>query len=113
VALAHGVRVELDYQPGYPPTVNAAAPSALCRQAGQATVGADRLFTDLKPSMGAEDFAYLSAVVPGCYAWIGNGPADGGCLLHSPNYDFNDAIIPDGVRYWLKLVELALPPQAT
>ena len=109
VALAHGVRVEFDYLRGYPPTVNAAEPSSLCRQAGRLAAGSDRLFSNLKPSMGAEDFAYLSAVVPGCYAWIGNGPGEGGCLLHSPHYDFNDAIIPDGIRYWLKLVELALP----
>ncbi len=111
VALAHGVRVDLDYQRGYPPTVNAAEPSSLCRRAARLAGGEERLFTDLKPSMGAEDFAYLSAAVPGCYAWIGNGPGEGGCLLHSPHYDFNDAIIPDGVRYWLRLVETALPPQ--
>jgi hippurate hydrolase len=109
IALTHNVQVELDYQHGYPPTNNAVEPSSLCRQAAQLTAGGDRVFTELKPSMGAEDFAYLSAAVPGCYTWIGNGPGEGGCLLHSPRYDFNDAIIPDGIRYWLKLVEIALP----
>lgn len=28
---------------------------------------------------------------PGCYSWLGNGPAEGGCLLHNPAYDFNDS----------------------
>jgi len=60
--------------------------------------------------MGAEDFSYLASVVPGCYAWIGNGPGEGGCMLHSAHYDFNDEIIPSAIRYWLKLVETALPP---
>jgi len=60
--------------------------------------------------MGAEDFAYLFRVFPGCYVWLGNGPGDGGCMLHSPHYDFNDQIITTGTRYWVQLVEAALNP---
>ncbi len=70
--------------------------------------GDEQVLTHAKPSMGAEDFAYLSRVVPGCYVWLGNGPGEGGCMLHSPHYDFNDAIIPTGIRYWVRLVENAL-----
>jgi len=55
--------------------------------------------------MGAEDFAYMLREKPGCYVWIGNGQADGGCMLHNPHYDFNDAILQLGVAYWVKLVE--------
>lgn len=110
VAMAHGVEVEFTFHRGYPPTVNAAPAAAICRAAAAAVVGEGKVRTDLPPSMGAEDFAYLANVVPGCYAWIGNGPGSGGCMLHSSRYDFNDAIIPDGIRYWLKLVETALPP---
>ena len=62
--------------------------------------------------MGAEDFAFLLKERPGCYVWLGNGPGEGGCLLHSPRYDFNDEIIPLGIRYWLRLVERALPCRA-
>jgi amidohydrolase len=109
IELAHGVEVRLEFFRGYPPTVNAAEPTALCREvAGQVAVGG-QVFNDLPPSMGAEDFAYFSAVVPGCYVWLGNGPGEGGCMLHSPHYDFNDAVIPIGIRYWLRLVEEALP----
>lgn len=109
VALTHRVGVELNFARGYPPTINAAAAAALCREAAAATVGAERVRVDLKPSMGAEDFAYLSRTVPGCYVWLGNGPGAGGCMLHSPHYDFNDAIIATGIRYWVKLVETVLP----
>ncbi len=42
---------------------------------------------------------------PGCYVWIGNGPGDGGCMLHNPSYDFNDEILPIGASYWARLVE--------
>ncbi len=65
--------------------------------------------TDLKPSMGSEDFAFLLRERPGCYVWLGNGPGEGNCMLHSPHYDFNDDIIPLGIAYWLRLVEQVLP----
>jgi hippurate hydrolase len=98
----------LRYERGYPPTINAAEPSFICREAARQVVSGEHVLTHLKPSMGAEDFAYLSRVVPGCYVWLGNGPGEGGCMLHSPHYDFNDAIIPTGIRYWVRLVETIL-----
>jgi hippurate hydrolase len=68
-------------------------------------VGADKVHTDLPPTMGAEDFAFMLQKRPGAYAWIGNGPGDGGCILHNPHYDFNDDILPLGASYWVRLVE--------
>jgi len=108
VGAAYGVAAALDYQRGYPPTVNSADEAALCVEAAAAVLGAENVRDDLKPSMGAEDFAYLLGQRPGCYVWLGNGPGEGGCLLHSPHYDFNDGIIDLGIRYWLRLVERAL-----
>jgi metal-dependent amidase/aminoacylase/carboxypeptidase family protein len=75
-------------------------------------VGADHVRTDLAPSMGAEDFAFMLEHKPGCYVWVGNGPTDGGRLLHNPRYDFNDDILPIGVAYWGELVERALPARS-
>ena len=65
-------------------------------------------WTSTERVMRAEDFAYLLRDKPGCYVWLGNGSAAGGCLLHSPHFDFNDAIIPLGIRYWVGLVERVL-----
>jgi hippurate hydrolase len=107
IELAQGVEIDVDYQRGYPPTNNDAQATALCREAAR-QVGGEQALVAAKPSMGAEDFAYLASVVPGCYAWLGNGPGEGGCMLHSPHYDFNDVIIPTGIRYWVRLVERAL-----
>ena len=109
IELAHGVEVRLDFARGYPPTVNAADAAALCGEVAAEVAINGQVFRNLPPSMGAEDFAYLSAMAPGCYVWLGNGPGEGGCMLHSPHYDFNDAVIPTGIRYWLRLVEKALP----
>ena len=52
------------------------------------------------PPMGAEDFAYMLQARPGAYGWIGNGPGTGGCLLHNPRYDLNDALLAIGASYW-------------
>ncbi len=110
VAAAYGVSIALAFERGYPPTINSAAETALCREVAAEVMGREHVRGDLRPSMGAEDFAYLLRERPGCYVWLGNGLGEGGCLLHSPHYDFNDQIIPLGIRYWLKLVERALPP---
>ncbi len=110
IEATHRVRIELHYDRGYPPTINAEEPSFICREVARQVVGGEHVLTHLKPSMGAEDFAYLSRVVPGCYVWLGNGPGEGGCMLHSPHYDFNDEIIATGIRYWVRLVEKTLEP---
>ena len=108
IEATYHVQVELQYSRGYPPTINASDPTFIAREVARLVVGGDRVLTHLKPSMGAEDFAYLSSVVPGCYVWLGNGMGEGGCMLHSPHYDFNDEIIGTGIRYWVRLAENAL-----
>lgn len=91
--------------PGYPVTINTPDETASAVLAATAVAGADCVDTYPTPSMGAEDFAFMLQQKPGCYIWIGNGSSDGCCLLHNPNYDFNDEILPLGAAYWAKLVE--------
>ncbi len=108
VATAHGVTIELDYERNYPPLVNTEAEAGRAARAAAAVVGADNVFPDSEPVMGAEDFAFMLQVKPGAYVWIGNGAGEGGCMLHNPHYDFNDAILPVGASYWARLVEQEL-----
>lgn len=108
IETTYRVQIELQYSRGYPPTINAPDPTFIAREVARLVVGGDKVWTHLKPSMGAEDFAYLSNVVPGCYVWLGNGMGEGGCMLHSPHYDFNDEIIGTGIRFWVRLAEKAL-----
>ena len=37
---------------------------------------------------------------------MGNG--ENSASLHNPKYDFNDALLPLGVRYWVSLVTALL-----
>lgn len=113
IAEAHGLTAELTYRRGYPPTINSLEEAEFCRAVAARVVGADQVRTDLPPSMGAEDFAYMLKERPGCYVWLGNGPGEGGCTLHNPRYDFNDAALPVGASYWVCLVETRLATTGT
>jgi metal-dependent amidase/aminoacylase/carboxypeptidase family protein len=47
---------------------------------------------------------------PGACVWIGNGTgSQGGCMVHNPGYDFNDAVLPVGAAFCVRLAETALP----
>jgi hippurate hydrolase len=62
-----------------------------------------------EPVTGSEDFAFFLEKVPGCYIFIGNGVgSEGGCMVHNPGYDFNDACLSTGASYWVKLAETYL-----
>ena len=63
---------------------------------------------DVAPSMASEDFGEFLLHRPGALLWIGNGPADGGRELHSPHYDFNDAILPVAARFLASAAKTAL-----
>ena len=93
---------------GYPVTFNTETETVIALKAAQAIVGEDCVNQQPTPSMGSEDFAFMLQEKPGCYIWIGNGSSENSCLLHNPHYDFNDAILPVGAAYWVKLVEMLL-----
>ncbi|RWF19024.1 MAG: amidohydrolase, partial [Mesorhizobium sp.] len=98
------------YKRGYPPVVNPADGAALAALAGADTVGTERVSTEFQPSMGCEDFAFLlQGVGDGAYLWIGAGDVGPGAGLHGDRFIFNEAIIPIGIRFFLNLVQRALP----
>lgn len=109
IAGGFGVEASLRYERRYPPTTNSAKETELARQAAARVVGEDALDLDPMPSMGAEDFSFMLQKRPGCYIWVGAGPSDQGRNLHSPHYDFNDAVLPIGASYWVRLAETVLP----
>ena len=106
VAAAFGLSFRIEWDEGYPPTINTAAEAARCAEAAAALVGAPNVRRNEPPSMGAEDFAYMLAARPGAYLFLGTGPGAG---LHHPAYDFNDAAAPIGASFFARLVERALP----
>jgi hippurate hydrolase len=109
VALANEVRIDLSWKGGYyPATINTPDEAASCRFAAECVVGNTGVEWAPPPSMGSEDFSFYLAHKPGCYVWLGNGPTQGGCVLHNPAYDFNDELLVIGASYWVRLAESML-----
>lgn len=108
VCQGFGATFEIHRHESYPATVNSDTESGLAAMAAAQVVGHQNVNHHPVPSMGAEDFAYMLQRKPGCYVWMGNGPGDGGCLLHNPKYDFNDDALTIGASYWVRLVESLL-----
>jgi len=100
--------MQLRYEPRYPPTINSAPETEIAATAAASLVGENNVRRDVLPSMGAEDFACFLERKPGAYIWIGNGDPEHSGMLHNPNYDFNDAALPLGASYWVRLAESAL-----
>ena len=117
VAAAFNASVDFSFKRNYPPLINHPEQTAFAVEAMRAVVGADRVDTQVEPTMGAEDFAFMLQEKPGCYVFLGNGDGAhragghglGPCQLHNTSYDFNDNLLPIGASYWVRLVEMSLP----
>ena len=109
IASAMGGAAEVKYERGYPQTVNTAAESAIAARVAGEIVGASNVMRDAAPATTSEDFGYMLERLPGCYVLIGGGDPAHASPLHHPLYDFNDAILTTGTRYWIRLVETLLP----
>ncbi|MBR2657928.1 MAG: amidohydrolase [Loktanella sp.] len=103
-AASYGVTAELDYEIGYPATINDTDKAAFAAQVAREV--SSNVVDDAKPEMGAEDFAYMLNERPGAYLFVGNGDTAG---LHHPAYDFDDTGAPVGASFFARLVERALP----
>ena len=109
---AFEARCEFEFHRNYPPTVNHAAETEFAKQVLGEVVGADNVLP-YEPTMGSEDFSYFLQAKRGCYFVIGNGDGshrtmghgEGPCMLHNPNYDFNDELIPLGATAWVRIAE--------
>ncbi len=105
-AAMHGGLAEITLHEGYPITSNATEQTAIACSVAARCIGLDKVRSDVRPLLGSEDFSYMLAARPGAMMLIGNGDSAG---LHHPAYDFNDAVIPYGIDYWLDLVATELP----
>jgi amidohydrolase len=109
VGEALGTTAEIQYNRGYPATINSAREAQFAARVGERLFGKGNVITEHEPTMGGEDFSYMLQARPGAYVFLGQGGAPGGCFLHNPSYDFNDDVIPLGAGYLASLVEQALP----
>ena len=107
-----GVQADVDYDWRYPSLINDEASTAFAKQVALDWLGDKGVMPNLAPLTGSEDFSFMLQECPGCYLIVGNGQGEhhhtGGCMVHNPGYDFNDAILPIAASYWVKLVNAYL-----
>ncbi len=105
-AASYGVEAELDYEEGYPATVNSEAQTAFAAGVARGLVGEAKVDEDFAKVAGAEDFSYMLEERPGSYLFLGAGPGAG---LHHPKFNFNDEIAPVGASFFVQMVEQLQP----
>jgi len=99
VAAAYGVTAKLEYLHDVPPTVNEETSAAMLAAAATGVLGQNAVM-HTPQSLGAEDFAWYLATVPGALARLGTR-APGSAAeydLHQPTFDIDERAIGVGVR---------------
>lgn len=99
ITAAHGLSAEVKYTRYYPATVNSAAEATLALDAAR-DAGLNAAVAPY-PAMTSEDFAFMLQEKPGAYVWLGSAPS---FPLHHSQFDFNDDLIPYGVKWFSSVV---------
>ena len=128
IANAYDAKVTIDYRRITPSCVNDETQTAFACDVAESILGPGRVHRAMPPELGSEDFAYMLEERPGCYLIIGAAKVPSGqdplqgkdiyneehqssfidknaCLLHQPDYDFTDEIIPLGATFFVRLAE--------
>jgi amidohydrolase len=100
VCASMGAEYHLNYQPGYPVTINDDQTAQRARGWAQAVVGPEAVLTP-EPTMGGEDFAFYLQHAPGCFIFLGVGQP-GASPLHNPGFDFSEDVLLSGVEIYCR-----------
>lgn len=101
-----GAEIKMDYQKGYPPTINADLPYKNIMSAAQKIVGENAREPYL--SMGAEDFSYFANEIPGCFFFVGSAPLDREPLSvphHCSHFDIDERALLVGSSIFVQVVQ--------
>jgi amidohydrolase len=84
---------------------NDPAVSEICLRAARELVGADRVATDDRPSLGGEDFADYLTHVPGCMVSLGvRRPGTEVTALHTSGFDIDESALLIGARLLVRIL---------
>lgn len=98
-----GGEADVNYMPGYPVMVNHETQTEFAADVARSVAGG---CAEAPLVMGGEDFAYMLEERPGAYILVGNGDS---AMVHHPEYNFNDDIIPAGCSWWAGIAEQSMP----
>ena len=98
-----GARFELNFEFGYPPTINDPFMADLVRRCAAVMVGPDKVL-EPEPTMGGEDMSYYLQKAKGCFFFLGVG-RPGGAPLHNAKFDFNEDVLLLGVETYCRIAQ--------
>ncbi|MDS7594695.1 M20 aminoacylase family protein [Agrobacterium tumefaciens] len=101
-AASFGALADVRYELGFPPVINHVEQTGFAQAVARRHFPVGQVAENFQPRTASEDFAFMLLERPGSYVFVGNGDS---APLHSPHYDFNDAIIAPAARYWVRLTE--------
>jgi len=96
-----GAEYTLEYQQGYPPTINDSEMANYARDCAVQVVGEDNVVIP-EMTMGGEDMSFFLEKSKGCYVFLGTGQAES-APLHNNRFDFNETALLTGVEFFCKM----------
>ena len=105
---AYGADISVKIDEAFTVLDNDPAATQFAIEAAKTIAGVEQVEPQMEPICGSEDFAFMLEEKPGAYIFLGNGEGAGGCMIHHPEYDFNDEASLYGVSYWVQLVKQRL-----
>lgn len=109
VAEGMGGKCEVNISRGYPYLENNPELTRRIRKAAEEYVGKENV-VDIDITLGAEDFAYYSQVIPASFYRIGTRNENKGITsyVHTPTFDIDEdaLVLSPGLMAWMALTEL-------
>jgi amidohydrolase len=107
IASAHGLEVDVDYQPEYPLTITDEDETHTAENVITEMFGDSRLSRWATPLSGSEDFSRVLAEVPGTFIGLSAVPRGADHAIspfnHSPYATFDDGVLADGAALYAEL----------
>lgn len=104
VAETHDVRIDAQIDAQFPVLVNAADCAAVVARVAGDLLGDGGVSDEGLPLAAAEDFGYFAREIPAAYFFLGAGREDFTPGCHHPDFDFDDRLIPLGIRMFVGVV---------
>jgi amidohydrolase len=102
---AFGASISIDFSVLLRGMTNDPTVTDICLRAARELVGADRVATNDRPSLGGEDFADYLTRVPGCMVSLGvKGPGTEVTALHTSGFDIDEKALLIGAKLLARIV---------
>jgi IAA-amino acid hydrolase len=103
IAQVLGGDYHLSIREGYPALLNDPVLASFARKVASDLVGSAAV-QEIRPEMGAEDFAYYTQRAPGCYLTLGTSvPGQPARQPHTPYFDVDESVLPLGAAIMAQL----------